>query len=252
MNDEDLLRYSRHILLPELDVAGQQRLLDATVLVVGVGGLGSAAALYLCASGVGRLLLADGDAVELSNLQRQVLHTTPRIGCPKVESAALALHEINPGVGVEALPGRVDAAALEALLPGVTLVLDCSDNLATRRALNAACSEHGVPLVSAAALGWEGQLAVFDSRRADAACYQCLYPAGEAGPEGACAENGVAAPVVGTMGLLQALQALKLISGAGVVVPGELLVFDGLALEFHRLRIRRRPDCPVCAARAQR
>ena len=249
MNDEELLRYSRHILLPELDVAGQQKLLDATVLVVGVGGLGSAAALYLGASGVGRLLLADGDRVELSNLQRQVLHATARIGQRKVDSAAEALQALNPGVHAEAVAERVDALLLGRLLPGVAVVLDCSDNLPTRRAVNAACRRHRVPLVSAAALGWEGQLAVFDPRSPGGACYQCLYPAGDSEPEAACATNGVAAPVVGAMGVLQALQALKLITGAGCVTAGELLVFDGLALEFHRVRIRPRPDCPVCGPR---
>lgn len=164
MNDEELLRYSRHILLPELDVAGQQKLLDAGVLVVGLGGLGSAAALYLGASGVGRLVLADADRVELSNLQRQVIHATARLGQSKVESAAASLQALNPGVRVEVVAERIDAAALDRLVPGVSVVLDCSDNSATRRAINAACRRHGVALVSAAALGWEGQLAVFDAR----------------------------------------------------------------------------------------
>lgn len=247
MNDEQLLRYSRHILLPELDVAGQQKLLDAGALVVGLGGLGSAVALYLGASGVGRLVLADADRVELSNLQRQVIHATARLGQGKAESAAASLQALNPGVRTEVVAERVDAAALDRLVPGVSVVLDCSDNGATRRAINAACRRHGVALVSAAALGWEGQLAVFDARVPGSACYECLYPRGAGDDATSCAQNGIAAPVVGTMGVLQALQALKLISGAGEVTAGELMVFDGLALDFHRLRVRPRPDCPVCA-----
>jgi len=247
MNDEELLRYSRHILLPELDVAGQQKLLDASALVVGLGGLGSAVALYLGASGVGRLVLADGDRVELSNLQRQVIHATARVGQCKAESAAAGLQALNPGVRTALVAERVDDAALERLVPSVAVVLDCSDNSATRRAINAACWRHRVPLVSAAALGWEGQLAVFDARAPGSACYQCLYPEGAGGDALSCAQNGVAAPVVGAIGVLQSLQALKLLAGVGEIVPGELLVFDGLALDFHRLRVRPRPDCPVCA-----
>jgi len=248
MNDEELLRYSRHILLPELDVAGQQKLLDAGALVVGLGGLGSAVALYLGASGVGRLVLADADRVELSNLQRQVIHATARLGQGKAGSAAASLQALNPGVRTEVVAERrVDAAVLDRLVPGVSVVLDCSDNGATRRAINAACRRHGVALVSAAALGWEGQLAVFDARVPGSACYECLYPQGAGDDATSCAQNGIAAPVVGTMGVLQALQALKLISGAGEVTAGELMVFDGLALDFHRLRVRPRPDCPVCA-----
>lgn len=246
MNDEELLRYSRHILLPAIDVAGQQRLIDARVLIVGLGGLGSPAALYLAASGVGRLLLVDADRVELSNLQRQVIHGSGRIGACKTESAAAALGDLNPGVRVETFACRADAELLDRLLPHVDLVLDCCDNGPSRRAINAAARRHRVPLVSAAAIGWEGQLAVFDPRVPGSACYECLYP--DAGDEaaGACAHNGIAAPVVGTMGVLQALQALKLLCGAGSVVAGELLVFDGLALDFHRLRIARRTDCPGC------
>ncbi|MBP6381157.1 MAG: molybdopterin-synthase adenylyltransferase MoeB [Pseudomonadales bacterium] len=248
MNDEELLRYSRHILLPELDVAGQQKLLDASMLVVGLGGLGSPVALYLGASGVGRLVLADDDRVELSNLQRQVIHATARVGQGKAVSAAASLQALNPGVRTEVVAQRIDAAGLDRLVPAVSVVLDCSDNSATRRAINAACRRHRVPLVSAAALGWEGQLAVFDARVAGSACYQCLYPGGVGEDATSCAHNGIAAPVVGAMGVLQALQALKLVTGAGEVVAGELLVFDGLALDFHRLRVRPRPDCPVCAS----
>ncbi len=247
MNDEQLLRYSRHILLPAIDVAGQQRLLDASVLIVGLGGLGSPAALYLAASGVGRLRLVDADRVELSNLQRQIIHAQARIGEFKAESAAAGVGALNPEVDVEAFASQADAALLDRLVPGVDLVLDCCDNAASRRVINATTRRHRVPLVSAAAIGWEGQLAVFDSREPGAACYECLYPDAGDDPAAACAHSGIAAPVVGTMGVLQALQALKFICGAGTVTAGELLVFDGLALDFHRLRIGRRAGCPGCS-----
>lgn len=248
MNDEQLLRYSRHLLLPEIDVAGQQRLLDASVLVVGLGGLGSAAVLYLAASGTGNLILADDDVVELSNLQRQVIHNSAAIGVAKVESAAATVRALNPDVQTLAIRERLDEAAIERLLDGVSVVLDCSDNFATRHAINAACFAAKVPLVSGAALGWEGQIAVFDPRVGTGPCYRCLYPDTNAVSETTCARNGVAGPVVGTIGVLQALQALKLLCGAGDALRGELLAFDALALEFHRLRIAPLADCPVCAA----
>jgi len=246
MDDQQLLRYSRHLLLPEIDVDGQQRLLDARVLLVGVGGLGSAAAIYLAASGVGTLVLADGDHVELSNLQRQIVHSTTRLGQAKVESAAIMLQQLNPDVRTEALACHLDASALDALLPGVDLALDCSDNFATRYAINAACMRQRVPLVTAAALRWEGQLAVFDPRQCDGPCYRCLYPDTAAVSETSCSTNGIAAPVVGVMGVLQALQAIKLLLGTGDGLRGELLVFDALGFEFQRLRVRRREDCPDC------
>lgn len=248
MNDEQLLRYSRHILLPTLDIAGQQRLLDSRVLLIGLGGLGSPAALYLAASGVGHLRLVDADRVELSNLQRQVIHSQARIGQCKVESAAAGIAELNPDVEVETFACRADMALLDRLVPGVDLVLDCCDNAASRRVINATTRRHGVPMVSAAAIGWEGQLAVFDPRDPQAACYECLYPDTGNDDEvtAACAHSGIAAPVVGTMGVLQALQALKLLCGVEEVSAGELLVFDGLRLDFQRLRIGRREDCPGC------
>ena len=249
MNDADLLRYSRHLLLPELDVAGQQKLLDARVLIVGLGGLGSPAAMYLAASGVGSLLLADDDVVELSNLQRQIIHDTASIGQSKPASAAAAIRRLNPNVHTTPLEARLDEDALRSLLPGLSLVLDCCDNLTSRHAINRACMAASVPLVSAAALGWEGQLAVFDPRDASSPCYRCLYPDQETAEQGSCATNGVAAPVVGVIGVMQALQALKLIVGIGDGLVGELLVFDALALEWHRLRVRRDVDCPVCSER---
>jgi molybdopterin/thiamine biosynthesis adenylyltransferase len=245
MDDADLLRYSRHILMPLIDVDGQQRLRDAKVLVVGLGGLGSPAAMYLATSGVGRLLLADADHVEASNLPRQPLHDDSRLGWNKALSAAAALRALNAGVVVEPLESRLDAGTLPPLLARADLVLDCSDNLATRHAVNAACVAARKPLVSGAALGWEGQLSVFDPAQGGP-CYACLYPVRDADEERACAVNGVAAPVVGTIGVLQALEALKIITGAGTALRGELLVFDGLDGEFHKLRVPRRPDCAVC------
>ncbi len=245
MDDADLLRYSRHILLPDIDVDGQQRLLDASVLIVGLGGLGSPAAMYLATSGLGTLWLADADHVELSNLPRQPLHDASRLGWNKALSAAAALQALNAGARVEALPLRLDAGSLPAFVARANLVLDCSDNLATRHAVNAACVSARKPLVSGAALGWEGQLSVFDPAQGGP-CYACLYPVRDAHEERACAVNGVAAPVVGTIGMLQALEALKIITGAGTPLRGDLLVFDGLDGEFHKLRVPRRPGCPVC------
>ena len=245
MDDRELLRYARHIVLPGIDIEGQEKLLRSRVLVLGLGGLGSAAAQYLAASGVGELVLADPDRVELSNLARQVLHCETRLGWLKTDSAAAALTQINPATRCTRIPAHLDADSLPAALEGCDLALDCSDNFATRHALNVACFRAGVPLVSAAALGWEGQLAVFDPRLGGP-CYRCVYP-GDAPPEDrACAVNGIASPVVGTMGVLQALESLKLLVGAGTSASGRLLVFDALAGEFHHLRVARRPDCPVC------
>ena len=246
MDDAELLRYSRHILMPRIDVDGEQRLRDSRVLVVGLGGLGSPAAMYLATSGVGTLLLADADHVELSNLPRQPLHDESRIGWSKAVSAAHAIRALNAGVTVEPIERRLDADNLPGFIGRVDIVLDCSDNLATRHAVNAACVSAAIPLVSGAALGWEGQVSVFDPARGGP-CYACLHPVQDAREERACAVNGVAAPVVGTIGVLQALEAMKLITGAGTPLRGELLVFDALEAEFHRLHIPRRPDCPVCA-----
>lgn len=246
MDDRELLRYSRHIVLPEIDVAGQERLGRARVLVLGLGGLGCAAAQYLAASGVGCLVLADADRVELSNLARQVLHAESRLGWPKTDSAAAALAGINPHIACVSLAARLDAGSLPAALVGCDVALDCSDNFATRYALNEACFAATVPLVSAAALGWEGQLAVFDPRTGGP-CYRCLYPDQTVVEDRACATNGIASPVVGTMGVLQAVEVLKLLIGAGTPLTAGLLVFDALAGEFHRLVLSRRSDCPVCA-----
>jgi adenylyltransferase/sulfurtransferase len=246
MNDEQLLRYSRQILLPELDLVGQQRLLDSRVLILGLGGLGSPVAMYLAAAGVGQLLLADADRVELSNLQRQIAHASQDIGQTKVASAAAAIARINPDCQTRSLTQRLDADNLPDLLAEVELALDCSDNFATRFALNQACRQAGIPLVSGAAVRWEGQVAVFGGQPGDA-CYRCLYSdAGE--DEQTCSNTGVAAPLVGVIGSLQAMEALKLLAGCGDPLRNRLLIYDGLRADWRSLRLRPDPACPVCGA----
>ncbi len=247
MNDAQLLRYSRHILLNELGVEGQERLLNAHVLVLGVGGLGSAALLYLASAGVGRLTLIDPDVVDLTNLQRQVAHTLDRVGQPKVESARAAVHALNPDTQVTTLQLRADRALLDQWLPGVDVVLDCSDNFATRHMVNAACHAHGVALVSGAAIRLDGQVAVYDPQVADAPCYACLFPPDSAVQETRCATMGVFAPLVGIVGSIQAAEALKHLTGAGPTLTGRLLLIDARHMSFHEMKIPRRADCPVCA-----
>lgn len=249
MNDQELLRYSRHILLNELGVDGQQRLGDAHALVIGAGGLGSPAAFYLASAGVGRITLVDGDNVDLTNLQRQILHTTDRIGQPKATSGKQTLAAINPEVEVIARPERVGAAELDALASAATIVLDCSDNFATRHAVNRACVRHRRPLVSGAAVRFDGQLAVFDLTCSESACYACLFPEGE-GEDELCAVMGVFAPLTGIVGTLQAAEALKLVAGAGQSLSGRLVLLDALTMSFRTLRVPRDPDCPVCGSRA--
>ena len=248
MNDDQLLRYSRHILLNEIGVEGQERLRAAHVLVIGAGGLGSPAAYYLASAGVGTLTLVDGDAVDLTNLQRQILHTTERIGMPKAESARIALEAINPEVRVVTVAQRVDEAALDRLVAGATVVLDCSDNFATRHALNRTCVRHRRPLVSGAAIRFDGQVASFDVRTAESPCYACLFPPGDSEDE-LCSTMGVFAPVTGIVGAVQAAEALKLATGAGTALVGRLLMLDALSMQWHSVRVPRDPDCPVCAGR---
>jgi adenylyltransferase/sulfurtransferase len=249
MDDRQLLRYSRHILLNEIGVEGQARIRAASMLVVGAGGLGSPAAYYLASAGVGRIVLVDGDAVDLTNLQRQILHTTDRIGTKKAESGRITLAALNDDVAVEAVPHRADAAQLDMLVRDATIVLDCSDNFATRHALNRACVAHSKPLVSGAAIRFDGQLAVFDRRRHDAPCYECLFPAGDAEDE-LCAVMGVFAPLTGIVGTMQAAEALKLAageaSGIGESMHGRLLLIDALTMTLHTMRITRNPSCAVC------
>lgn len=245
MDDDALLRYSRQIMLPELDVAGQERLLAATVLVTGLGGLGSPVALYLAAAGIGRLLLTDDDRVDVSNLQRQVLHGEQDIGRPKTDSAVDRIRALDPRIRCETFPERLDDTALAAVVDRSTVVVDASDNLATRYALNRACLASRVPLVSAAAIRFEAQLSTFDPRRDDSPCYRCLWPAGTDEALN-CAENGVIAPLVGVVGSLQALEVVKLVTGIGQPLVGRVLAYDALETRFDRFRLWRRPDCTDC------
>lgn len=248
MDDQQLLRYSRHILLEELGVEGQQRLRNAKMLVIGAGGLGSPAAYYLASAGVGTLTIVDGDRVDLTNLQRQILHTTDRIGTPKVDSARRALAAINPEVDIVTIEQRVDGDALTALVADASIVLDCTDNFATRHALNAVCVHHRKPLVSGAAIRFDGQVAVFDLRDAASPCYACLFPPGD-GEDELCSVMGVFAPLTGIIGTVQAAEALKLAAGAGTSLTGRLLMLDALAMQWHSVRVPRDPQCPVCAGR---
>jgi len=249
VNDAQLLRYSRHILLDEMGIEAQERLLAATALVVGAGGLGSPAALYLASAGLGRILLADGDTVDATNLQRQVLHRDSRIGMPKAESGRLALREMNPEVEVVPIAARLEGDALRDAVRRATVVLDCCVNFATRHAVNRACVEAGVPLVSGAAIRFDGQLAVFDPRRADSPCYHCLFPEGQDVEEVRCATMGVFAPLTGIIGTMQAAEALKLAGGFGKPMTGRLLLLDARSLDLHTVTIPRDPKCPVCANR---
>jgi len=252
MNDDQLLRYSRHILLDEIGIESQERLLAATVLIVGAGGLGSPAALYLAAAGIGRILLADGDTVDATNLQRQLLHRDDRIGMGKAESGRRALHEVNPGVTVEPIAARLDGQALQDAVARSSVVLDCCDNFQTRHAVNRACVAAGVPLVSGAAIRFDGQLAVFDTRRDDSPCYHCLFPEGQDVEEVRCSTMGVFAPLTGIVGTMQAAEALKLAGGFGAPMTGRLLLVDAAAMRLNEIRVPRDPGCPVCAERPLR
>jgi len=246
MNDQQLLRYSRHILLDEIGIEGQQRLLDSKVLIIGLGGLGSPAALYLAAAGVGQLTLCDHDTVELSNLQRQIIHRTTSLGQPKAVSARAALHDVNPEVECLALAVRADAAQLLELADRADLVLDCSDNFATRYAVNRACLSRRKPLVSGAAIRYDGQVAVFDFRRPDAPCYNCLFPEDSHAAELRCATTGVFAPLAGVVGALQAAEALKLIVGIERGLSGKLLTVNALDMNIARSGLSKDPACSVC------
>jgi molybdopterin/thiamine biosynthesis adenylyltransferase len=248
MDDTQLLRYSRHILLDEIGIEGQQKLLDARVLVIGAGGLGSPAALYLASAGVGRITLVDDDVVDLTNLQRQIAHTTERVGRHKAESARDAMAQINPAVEVLALVERADDARLSELVQSADVVLDCTDNFKTRHAVNRACVKHRVPLVSGAVIRFDGQVSVFDPRGEANPCYSCLFPQDQPFEDVACSTMGVFAPLVGVVGAMQAAEALKLIMGIGESLAGRLLLLDGLRMEWSSIRIARHDTCPVCAA----
>ena len=249
MNDDQLLRYSRHILLDDVGIEGQQRLVDSHVLIVGAGGLGSPVALYLAASGVGHITIADHDVVDLTNLQRQIAHTTARVGHPKVESASQAMLALNPEVRVTALAHKLDAAQLDTLVPTVQVVVDCCDNFATRQAVNAACVKHKVPLVSGAAIRMDGQLAVYDARDDKSPCYACIFPPSDAPEEVRCSTMGVLAPLVGVIGTMQAMETVKLITGMGSRLTGRLQMLDGRGMEWNEVRLQRNPSCLVCGTR---
>jgi molybdopterin-synthase adenylyltransferase len=247
MNDEQLLRYSRHILLDEVGIEGQQRLLAAHALVIGAGGLGSPVALYLGTAGVGRITIADHDTVDLTNLQRQIAHNLARVGQPKAESARQSIAAINPDVQVRALQQRADAALLDAWVAEADVVLDCSDNFATRHAVNAACARHRKPLVSGAAIGFDGQISVYDINQASCPCYACVFPPEASVEEVACSTMGVFAPLVGLVGTMQALEALKLLTRVGTSLAGRLAMVDGRALRVEEISIRPQAGCAVCA-----
>jgi molybdopterin/thiamine biosynthesis adenylyltransferase len=249
MNDDQLLRYSRHILLDEFGIEGQQRLLASHALVIGAGGLGTAALPYLASAGVGTITVVDDDEVDLTNLQRQILHTTANVGRPKVESAREGMLRINPGIDVRLVAQRVGDEELGVLVAAADVVLDCCDNFATRHAVNRACVAHRVPLVSGAALRFDGQVSVFDARRDDAPCYACLFPPSENAPEAACATMGVLAPLVGMVGTVQAAEALKVLTGVGETLAGKLLMINALTMEWTSLRLARTPSCEVCGGR---
>ena len=249
MNDRQLLRYSRHILLDALGIEGQERICAAHALVVGAGGLGSPAALYLASAGIGRLTLVDDDTVDFTNLQRQILHTQARVGMAKAESGREALLAINPEVDVVPLQARLTGEALADLVATADVVLDCTDNFATRHAINRACVRHRKPLVSGAAIRFDGQISVYDLARADAPCYHCLFPEGEDVEEVRCAVMGVFAPLTGIVGTMQAAEALKLVAGIGESLAGRLLLLDALDMEWRSVRFAKDPGCAVCGAR---
>ncbi len=246
MTDDQLLRYSRHILLNEIGVEGQQQFLDSHALIVGAGGLGSPVALYLGSAGVGRITLVDHDNVDLTNLQRQIAHTLARVGLPKVVLAQTAIHAINPDVQVMPIAARADAALLDQWVAQADVVLDCCDNFITRHAINAACVKHRKPLVSGAAIRFDGQICVYDPRDNTSPCYACVFPPDADFEETRCATMGVFAPLVGMIGAMQAAEALKLLGTVGRSLTGRLLMLDGRAMEFTEVRVARQAHCAVC------
>ena len=250
LGDEQLLRYSRHILLDDLGIEAQQRFLDSHVLIVGAGGLGTPAALYLAAAGVGRISLADPDRVELTNLQRQILYGTGDLGAAKVAAARRALHRVNPDIRIEALEEKLAGARLSELVGQADLVLDCSDNFATRHAINRACVAHRKPLVSGAAVGFDGQISVFDLRDVHAPCYHCLFPESDETDAVNCATMGVFAPLTGVIGTLQAAEALKCLAGIGSSLNGRLVLYDARLARWQTIAVQRDARCPVCRDRS--
>ena len=246
MNDEQLLRYSRHLLLEEIDVGGQEKLLAAHVLVIGCGGLGSAAAPYLAAAGIGKITLVDHDQVELTNLQRQIMYTQNAVGENKARSAKEFLGGLNPTVQINAIAGKADTALLKSLLPTVDVVLDCTDNFATRQMINAACVQHVTPLVSGSALGFDGQLAVFNPGNPSSPCYACIFSPEEQFEEVSCSSMGIFSPLVGIIGSMQAAQCLQLLIGFGEPLIGRLLLWNGRTTQIDQMTVSRNLDCTVC------
>ena len=253
MDDEQLLRYARHLMLDDLGIEGQRRLLASHALVIGAGGLGCPAALYLASSGVGRITVVDHDNVDLGNLQRQIAHNTSRLGQPKADSLRTSVAALNPEVQLHALVRRADAALLDELVPQADVVLDCCDNFRTRHAINAACVKHGKPLVSGAAVGWDAQLSVYDSRPRTGPhgggagpCYACVFPPEVAHEDAACNTMGVLAPLVGIIGCMQAAEALKLLAGTGQPLTGRLLMLDARRMAWDSISLQRQPGCSVC------
>ena len=246
MNDNQLLRYSRHVLLPQVGIEGQEKLLQSHALIIGAGGLGSPAALYLAASGVGRLTICDGDTVDITNLQRQIVHQTASVGLNKALSARQTLIAINPETHIETIPHRVHEEALLQLVGLADVVIDASDNFATRHAINRACVAQRKPLVSGAAVRFDGQVTVFDLREASSACYHCLFPENDDADETRCAENGVFAPLVGIVGTVQAAEALKVLLEIGRTLNGRLLLLDALTMEWRTIKLNKDPGCAVC------
>lgn len=250
MTDEQLLRYSRHILLNEVGIEGQERIIQSHALIIGAGGLGSPVGLYLASAGVGRITVVDNDTVDLTNLQRQIIHTMDRVSQDKALSARVAMQSINPEVAVTPIVARADAALLDELVAQADVVLDCCDNFVTRHVINKACVNHRKPLVSGAAIRFDGQVCVYDPREADSPCYACLFPPDSSHEEINCATMGVLAPLVGIVGSVQAAEALKVISGAGRPLTGRLLMLDGRSMEFTQVKIARQASCVVCGNRS--
>ncbi|GAB2856920.1 molybdopterin-synthase adenylyltransferase MoeB [Pseudoduganella ginsengisoli] len=250
MDDSQLLRYSRHILLDEIGIEGQQTLLDARALIIGAGGLGSPAAMFLASAGVGHITLVDNDTVDLTNLQRQIAHDMDRVGQPKAQSAKATMAAINPTIVIDALVERAGDARLSELVSQADVVLDCTDNFATRHAVNRACVAHKKPLVSGAVIRFDGQVSVFDPRSGGQPCYSCLFPQDQQFEDVACSTMGVFAPLVGVVGAMQAAEALKVLMGIGETLAGRLLLLDGLRMEWTSIAISRNDSCPVCATSA--
>ncbi|MET3135884.1 molybdopterin/thiamine biosynthesis adenylyltransferase [Undibacterium sp. GrIS 1.2] len=249
MNDQQLLRYSRHILLDQIGIEGQQKINAAHALIIGAGGLGSPVAMYLASAGAGKITLVDHDEVDLTNLQRQILHTTARVGQPKAESARQTLQAINPDIEIVTLQEKVSGQRLQELVQNASIVLDCCDNFSTRHAVNQACVEFGVPLVSGAAISFDGQISVFDSRDTSSPCYACLFPPDQQFEEVQCATMGVFAPLVGIIGSMQAAEALKVMMGIGKPLLGRLLLLDAQTMEWTQIRVARNLACAVCGQR---